>query len=343
MTESPSKSAPSASPRVWALIDDRPGNNAQVLGVAQALGWSFEDKEVRYTPFARLPNMLRGATLAGVSDESRASLSAPWPDVVIAAGRRSAPVARWIKAQSGNRTKLVQLMFPGNAGARDFDLIVVPNHDENAQVRDWPNVLEITGAPNMITPALLEAEAGRWRDRFDSLPRPYFALIVGGATKRRPFSIDRAVALGRKVSELAQASGGSVLLATSRRTSVEVEQALLRAIPEPRSAFLWGDGGENPYLGYLALADALIVTGDSVAMCAEACATGTSVYIDAPEHAVTAKHSRLHKQLYELGCARPLSELTLSGLEDRSHQVHNPTPEIVSAVQRVMGAQPAEG
>lgn len=135
MTDSSQTSA-----TLWALTDDRPGNNVQVLGVAKALGWTTEEKAIRYTGFARLPNIVRGATLAGVADSSREQFSAPWPDVVIAAGRRSAPVARWIKRQSGGKTKLVQIMFPGRAGAKEFDVIAVPDHDAHKGVKLWSNV-----------------------------------------------------------------------------------------------------------------------------------------------------------------------------------------------------------
>lgn len=336
MTESPILSSTSHPPIVWALTDDRPGNNAQVLGVAQALGWPMEEKAVRYAAMARLPNILRGATLVGVSEPSRTDLSAPLPDVVIAAGRRSAPVARWIKRQSGGKTRLVQLMFPGKVGAEDFDLIVIPEHDGNAAASNMPNALQIVGAPSLITPALLEAEADRWRDRFDALPRPFFALIVGGATKRQAFSNNQAKALGAKVSAVAKASGGSVLLTTSRRTGRDAEQALVHAISEPRSTFLWGQEGENPYLGYLALADAIIVTGDSVTMCAEACATETPVYIAAPAGTVSAKHARLHQRLYDLGYARPCADLESGTFEDWSHPPLDTTGQVVAAVHSLM-------
>jgi len=297
------------SATVWALTDDRPGNNVQVLGVAQATGCTVSEKAIRYTGFARLPNIIRRATLAGVTDASRTGLQAPWPDVVIAAGRRSAPVARWIKRQSGGKTKLVQIMYPGRVGAKDFDLIVVPDHDAKRGVQSWPNVMTITGAPTLITTELLRDQAVHWRDRFDGLPRPYIAVVVGGATRRRPFSKDQALELGTQAADLARIFGGSVFVTTSRRTGRDAELALLQVIPEPREVFTWGQDGENPYTGFLALADMIVVTGDSVTMCAEACATEASVFIYAPDNSVTAKHARLHTRLYEGGYARPMAEV----------------------------------
>lgn len=334
MTDSSQTSA-----TVWALTDDRPGNNVQVLGVAEALNWPVDEKAIRYTAFARLPNIIRGATLAGLTDASREALTGPWPDVVIAAGRRSAPVARWIKRQSQGRTKLVQIMFPGRAGAQDFDVIAVPDHDAKRGVAEWKNVVSITGAPNLITSDLLKKEADLWRDRFDSLPRPYIAVVVGGATRRRAFSQVRAFDLGLQVAALAKSVGGSVLLTTSRRTGRDAEAALTQVVPEPRELFLWGQEGENPYFGFLAIADAIVVTGDSVTMCAEACATETPVYIYAPPHSMSAKHERLHQRLYDLGYARPLGET----LETWSHPPLNPSHDIAEAVRRVIAGGTAKG
>lgn len=328
------------SPILWALTDDRPGNNVQVLGVARALGWTVIEKPIRYTAFARLPNIIRRATLAGVTDASRAELNGPWPDVVIAAGRRAAPVARWIKKQSSSRpegpAKLVQIMFPGRTGARDFDLIAVPDHDAKPRVVKWSNVMTMTGAPSLITPDLLTAEAARWRDRFDSLPRPYIAVIVGGATRRKPFSTARAFDLGLQVAALAKETSGTVLLSTSRRTGPAAELALMQVIPEPREVFAWGQTGENPYLGYLALADFIVVTGDSVTMCAEACATQAPIYIYAPPKLVSAKHARLHQRLYDLGYAKPLGER----LEDWTHPPLNPATAIATAIKRLIDGAP---
>jgi len=170
---------------------------------------------------------------------------------------------------------------------------------------DAPNILRITGAPHRLTPARIASAADAWRGRFAALPRPLVALIVGGATHAKPFPVDLAATLGRDVSRMASDTGGAVLVATSRRTGVGAERALIGAIDVPYHSFLWSAGGDNPYFGYLALADAIVVTGDSVSMCSEACATPATVYIYAPEGMVGPKHARLHRHLYETGLAKP--------------------------------------
>ncbi len=317
---------------IWVLADDRAGNVAQALGVAEALGRPFIVKDIRYTPLAKLPSALQGASLLGLTGESRMGLTAPWPDLVIAAGRRTGPAARWIKRQSGGRTRIVQIMYPGRRAAADFDLLAVPHHDCALPGGDAPNILRITGAPHRMTEQRLAAAAETWSPRFNMLRRPFVAVMVGGATHSRPFPAASAAALGRQAAAMAAFLNGSVLLTTSRRTGAEAEAALLNAIPEPRHVFLWSHGGDNPYLGYMALADRIIVTGDSVSMCSEACATGKPVHIYAPPDLVGAKHARLHRELYDLGLATPLEAASITNAAPL-----NAATAIATAIERLLG------
>lgn len=317
---------------VWVLADDRAGNVGQCLGVAEALGLPFAVKDIRYDRLGALPNLLRGASLTGVGKASRAALCPPWPRVVVAAGRRTAPVARWIKRRSG--AFLAQVMDPGPGGRDEFDLIAVPNHDGAAL--PGHNILRVTGAPHRVTSTKLAEAAELWRPRFAHLPRPWVALVVGGATRRRPFTAAMAAELGARSAELAAGEGGSLLVTTSRRTGEAAADALLAALPEPRFVHRWGvSAGENPYFGFLALADALVVTGESVSMSCEACASPAPVYLWAPEGWVVEKHARLHRELYGLGLARPLK--AGSRFERWSHPPLNAAGAIAAAISKGIG------
>ena len=315
------------SPKIWVLADDRAGNNAQVLGVAEALKLPFETKEIRYNPLAELPSALTGAGVFGLTPESRTTLVSPWPDVVISAGRRTGPVARWIKKRAGSSILLIQLMYPGRRGAKDFDLIVAPNHDGKLPAGS-NNILRITGAPHRVNGSRLELAQEQWRAALGGIPRPLIALVVGGATRSQPFPPDRAGEMGRRVYKMAAELGGSILLTTSRRTGIAAERALDQSVPEPRKAFFWSQGGENPYMGFLALSDAIVVTGDSVSMCSEACASRSPVYIFAPEDMTTQKHKRLHQELYDLKLARPFA----GEFDDWTHPTLNAAEDIASEI-----------
>lgn len=296
--------APTKAPVIWVLADDRAGNVAQCVGVAERLGVPFEVKDIRYNIFAKLPNWLLGTSLSGATEETQSTITPPWPDMVIAAGRRTAPIARYIKKQSGGATKLIQFMWPG-AGADEFDLILSPAHDHLSPA---DNLYETVGAAHRLTHAAITESNAEWEPKFAHLPKPWFALLVGGDTHYGRFGERAADLLGRQVSTLVGSTGGSVLLTTSRRTGLEAESALLAALTSPCYVYDHRVGDENPYFAYLGLCDAVIVTGDSMSMISEACFTGKPVYIFDRGQNVAEKHKRFHATLYEKDIAHPIPQ-----------------------------------
>ncbi len=309
---------------IWVLADDRAGNRSQALGVAEVLGAPFRVIDIDYGSWARLPNAFLGASILGLASTARAQINPPWPRLVIAAGRRTAPIARAIKRQSNGQTRLVQIMHPG-AGSEDFDLIAVPKHDPGIAAA---NTMTVTGAPHGLSAKSLKLAREKWLPEFKDLAIPRIAVMVGGATRRRKFTNDMARELGAGVSQMAVTSGGSLMVSTSRRTG-SAAQALISAITAPARVFQWGDAGENPYQGFLACADYVVVTGDSVSMCSEACAVPVPVQIFAPPALITPKHARCHASLYDGGYANPFS----GSLDSDAHVPLNAADEIAAAIR----------
>jgi len=100
---------------------------------------------------------------------------------------------------------------------------------------------------------------------------------------------------------------GSVLATTSRRTGDAASEALAaRLSGVPHRLFRWGDTEPNPYRGFLAWADAVVATGDSVSMLSEALATTGPVFIADPG-GLGPRHRALHTSLYAAGQARPMT------------------------------------
>lgn len=261
-------------PEVWVLLGKGAGGNAQMRLVAGALGWHFEEKRLVYNRLERIPNPLRGATCIGLDRKRSDPLEAPWPDLVIGASRRSAPVSRWIKRQAGARN--VHLLHT-QSPLGHFDLVVtLPQY--RLPRRD--NVLHLSGALNRIPPEALEAAGRHWVLEFKDLPRPWIALIVGGNSSSYAFDAETARRLGREAAAEARRAGGSLLVSTTPRTSPESTAALFSQIDVPayRYAFC-PDDPENPYRGFLALADRFVVTVDSASLPMEACATGKPVQV----------------------------------------------------------------
>jgi mitochondrial fission protein ELM1 len=270
-----------APPTAWALLGSRPGDNSQIVALAEALGWPFEAKRLAYNARYKRRNVLLGATLASLDAGRSSPLAPPWPDLVIASGRRSVPVARWIRRSAGGRPRLVHIGRPW-APLALFDLVITtPQY----RLPERPNVLHNTLPLGRIDTARRAAEAARWAPRLAALPRPLVALLVGGDSA--PYVLDAATAarLAREAGALAASLGGSLLVTSGPRLRPEAAAALARAVGGPAHVHRWRPGDDdNPYQAYLALADRFVVTGDSASMLAEACATGKPVAIaEVPE------------------------------------------------------------
>jgi hypothetical protein len=264
----------SAEPKVWILLADRAGGNGQLISLAEALGWPYERKTIAYNWLNRCPNLLLGATLATVRAGAATQLLPPWPDLVVGASRRSVPVARWIRQQSGGRAKLVHLLH-AMAPLDLFDLVMTtPQY----RLPRRPNVLHLSAALNRIDVERLQTAAATWAPRLDHLPRPYVALFVGGNSATYRLDPATAQRLGASASAVAASAGGTLLVSTSPRTSPQASDAAIAAITCPRFVYRWkANDPENPYHALLALADRFIVTADSASLLVEACLMGKPV------------------------------------------------------------------
>lgn len=267
-------------------------------------------------PFARLPlswnwkahlaALAPHGSLAGLGGPLRVEAENPGPALVISAGSRSAPVALWVKHNFGGR--LVHCMRPGLAGwmRRDsFDLLVIPRHDEPPEA---PNILPVLAAPNRVSQLKLRQAGEAWAERLAHLPHPRVALLVGGPVRATGLAPALAHRLGRQVALLAAERGGAVLATTSRRTGGEATDALAAGLSRALNVlYRWGEPGDNPYLGFLACADAIVVTADSVSMISEACATAAPVFVALPELA-GPRHRKMLASLFSADQVRPLGD-----------------------------------
>jgi mitochondrial fission protein ELM1 len=263
-------------PRVWTLLGRRTGDNLQVEALDDALGWPSECKSltwrkrlVGWTPrYGRM-----GPSLAPLTDESRALIVPPWPDLVLSVGWRSVPVARWIGHEGGAR--LVHIGRP-RAPLDGFDLVLTtPQY----RLPEAPNVIRLDAPMTRLSAEVLENATEQWRDRLAHLPRPWIAVLIGGNAPPLRLTPGAASELGAKADALARQHGGSLLVATGPRTGGAAADAFLSRLSAPVHRYLWGEGGENPYLGYLALADEIVVTSDSISMVHEASLTGKPVHL----------------------------------------------------------------
>lgn len=304
--------------RVWVLDDPRAGTAAQAIGIAERLGVPFRRIPLTWNWMAHVAGLSRHGSLLGLAAHSRAGMgrrvpAAPLaaidefaPALVISAGSRSAAVALWLKQRYGSR--IVHCMRPGIGGLLrypQFDLLVIPQHD-NPPIA--ANVLPVLGAPHRVSPLILRQAALSWRERLAHLPHPRVALLVGGPVSRSNLVPALAHRLATTVARLTGQRGGAVLATTSRRTGAEATDALAAGLVRTLHVlYRWGEPGENPYLGFLANADVVVATANSVSMISEACATAAPVFVALPQLA-GMRHRRLIASLHRAGHVRLLSD-----------------------------------
>ncbi|MFO1121616.1 MAG: ELM1/GtrOC1 family putative glycosyltransferase [Hyphomicrobiales bacterium] len=263
-------------PHVWLLIDDRPGHRTQVEGLARVMGWPADSRELSFNILNHLPNPLLGAGLWSLGRGSAAALVAPWPELVIGMGRRVLPVARWIKAQSGGRTRIVLLGRKAGGAARVADLYVSCIH---FGALPSPRLFELAVPPTKVDRQSLGAARQARPDPLSGLPRPRIVLLVGGPTAQHGCPATFAARMAREVMAAAAALGGSLAIVTSRRTPQDAVAAMAAAAPQAHLHVWEAKRADNPYLSYLAAADGLVITGESESMLAEGAATGLPITI----------------------------------------------------------------
>ena len=291
----------SKPPTVWVLTSNKPGHTTQSVGLAQALGWPYDEKALHFTRLATLHKRLfgaHGATHIGLDQARSASLEPPWPDVVIATGWRPARIARWIRDHSHGHTRLVLLGRKAGQVLHQSDIVVTCAH---FRLPPHPRRIETLVPLSLVTPDRLDSAAAQWRELFEAAPRPRIALLVGGSTARYHLDVATARQMGEEIRAFAHSAGASVFVTTSRRTGAEATAALRHGLGTVQHMHVWQPGQQaNPYLAYLTLADVLIVTGESESMLAEAAATNKPLYI----YPLPERPSNLGVRLKEWAVAR---------------------------------------
>lgn len=305
----------------WIITEGIVSMQNQCLGLAEALGVSCDIKHVlrpsapwRYLPTSWWPNPLESAE--GIR------LMPPWPDVLFSSGRGSVAAALAIKRASGGKTLAVHIQHPFT-NPKHFDIVVVPEHDS---LRGH-NVLVSRRALHCVTRRRLDEAAKYFSPLFSQLPRPLFAVLVGGSNKRMTVSPGMMAHFAERLAELALATGAGLAVTTSRRTGAENE-TILRERLKNLPMHMHDGIGENPYLGMLALADAIIVTGDSISMISEASATGKPVYV---YHfgGDNRRQNRFHAAMTDDGVTRPFDGI----VENWSYQIDNDAENIAKLIR----------
>lgn len=320
----------SPAPRCWVLTDGTVGMEIQCIGLAEAVGVTPEVKRIHMPPPWRwLPPglLLHCAPLARL-DQQGDRLTPPWPELLISCGRQAVVPAVALRRAAGGACLAIHIQDPKVALDR-FDLVAAPSHDRLA----GPNVIETTGSLNRVTASRLAEAAARVAPHLAHLPARRLAVMIGGNNRVYRFTPAVARRLAAQLAELSRREGVGLLVTPSRRSD-PATIAILRDGLAGLPAEIWDGEGENPYFAFLELAEALVVTGDSVNMVTEAASTGKPVYVVELEGG-SAKFRRFHETLRATGVTRPFA----GRLEQWSYTPLRDTVAVAAAVRRHLTAR----
>ena len=285
---------------VWAVTEGHIGTENQARGVAEELvgsgpGAVIVKRIAVRAPWRWLPPALWPAPLMSLGRNGD-SLEPPWPDVLISCGRRAAAPNLAVRKRSGGATLSVHIQRPYMPSDR-FDLVIAPRHDG----LDGANVHVTRAAVHRVTAERLAA--GRRNSAGCADPgRHAVTVLIGGSNRRHRLTAAIAARFGDRLAALCRRRPIDLRLTPSRRT----HPAIVRILAEKLAgtgAEIWDGSGDNPYFDWLAIADTIVVTWDSVSMTSEALATGKPVYV-LPLDGASRRIDRFHAGLQADGYTR---------------------------------------
>lgn len=241
-------------------------------------------------------------------------------DVIICAGRKAIAPALWIKQQckkAGKHPELICLMDP-KIPPRRFNLVCTARHDR----LNGENVYKTLGVPTKFTTNDFASTA--------TTPKTV-AVLIGGSNRHQVFDETAQQNLVQSLSQLTSL-GHRLLITLSRRTPSELGKLITTTLHQD-SFTLWSPNMEtpNPYIEFLAQAEHIVLTSDSVSMACDAAMTGKPIYrYDLPDKKTNNRVSLFHKQMQDAGIIRPLS----FPLESWTYEFANPADLIAEKIEK---------
>jgi mitochondrial fission protein ELM1 len=309
-----------ADTSAWVLTDGKIGDESQCLAITDALGLEPLVRRVAPRPPFSWAMPYGPIDPREAPSRSKSPIAPPFPDLLVASGRRAIAYVRHVKRASGGRTFTVILKDPRTgAGAADF--IWAQQHD---RLRG-ENVFVTLTSPHRISAERLEAARKTPPPALAALPAPRAAVLVGGDSRHHRFTeadIARFVADLRRLAD----SGVALMMTSSRRTPPTLAAALAE-LAASGAGYLWDGTGDNPYIALLALADSVVVTADSTNMLSEAAVTGMPILVFEP----SGGHDKIKALLEGLRSAGAVRHFA-GRLEQGAYVPLNSTSTIADAI-----------
>lgn len=314
--------------RVWTVSEIKAGTLTQCLGV----GRFFDPEPKQIVVKRKLAFWQKGplSPYGGYGDNT--------PDLIISCGSMAPAHVFAIVRACKRKPFTVHLQTPQDEFAESYDQAFIARHDWRKLNPPLPHYHSMIGAPHQIKREELEALRPEAKQRWSPDGAKTAAVLVGGPNEGYRYDPDVVDRLIGSIHALAE-QGWVMLVSTSRRSKPEMLERLLAA-PHP-NVKVWDRQGHNPYREFLAAADALIVTKDTVTMACEAVTTGRPVYIFDLTHVPSAKLDKFEWFHHDMSETLRLTRPFEGSLDLYSYEPPAEAERIAGIVREAMDARKA--
>ena len=304
--------------RAILLSDGKPGHYNQSLGVIERMPeceyhWidvKFRSKQrdnllrvlIRLFGRFRLSRWLIKACLhMALQQDILDEIYAIEPDFILSTG--SSVAAPNLLIGQLFDAKTVTCRRPSPVGIHHFDLAILPRMYWSPR-RNRANVCKTLGVPNRVRPEKLETQRKELQTDLDLSDQRRIGVLIGGEDRYYTITETTALRLIEVLQQFATRWDSQLLLTTSRRTPLPVENLISEHLSNTQHCpILVLAHGENsltdPVGTIFALADVIIVTEDSFSMVCEAASSGKRVIILEVDHK-TRRRPKQHQVYSEI-------------------------------------------
>ncbi len=240
----------SNSTHTWALVDkENPFLETQCLSLVEALDFPTHLHRVSLPWFWRKVPVWLTPDLAAKVHSSPKSLMPPLPSFVICGGKVALKLGTYFRKKHQIFTVAV------GQTSSSFHKVIVESH---VQEEKGNAILTLGPLHRIHAEVILQARQTFYR-KVDSLPKPRVGIFLEGEERLEPL-IRILTSLRRKTPFSLMIHAGKLSEENKKHLSL-----FLEGIPH----LLWCGPEEDPYLGFLAHSEAIIVTTSSSLMIAE--------------------------------------------------------------------------
>ena len=299
----------------WILSSGLIECENQCLGVIERLGIETEIKKIK-------PSMAVSVFAPYGTPFLNPQVREPWPDLVIAAGRKTIPYLKYIRRASKKECKTIYLQDP-RIDSKEFDIVWAPEHDSI----EGNNVVKTITSPNRVTNELLNYHHDKWLGKLSKLKGPFIGFLIGGKSKAYNFNDDECEKIIQAINFVIS-NGYTPLITLSRRSPKKLSNRIKSLLINEKNLFYDGKG-DNPYFAILKASELIITTPDSANMISEAINVPKPVYyIDIKTN--SKRFNKFINTLVNSGHIRPFE----NNIDYFQNKKLDPTKEIVDYIYK---------